>query len=76
MNAVDHPDHYNKHPSGVECITIVEHFGFNIGNAIKYLWRADHKADAIQDLEKALWYVKREIERRSRNPVDSAPKES
>ena len=34
---VNHPPHYNGHPSGVECITIVEHMGFNLGNAIKYI---------------------------------------
>lgn len=63
---VDHPPHYTSHPSGVECIQIIEHMGFNLGNAIKYIWRADLKADALQDLEKALWYVKREIEKRSK----------
>jgi hypothetical protein len=60
--AVNHPKHYNSHPSGVECITVVEHMTFNIGNAIKYLWRADHK-NGIEDLKKAAWYVQREIER-------------
>ena len=61
---VDHPPHYNQHPSGVECIDIVEHMGFNIGNAVKYLWRADHKDADIEDMEKAVWYVQREIQRR------------
>jgi hypothetical protein len=59
---VNHPKHYNSHPSGVECITVVEHMTFNIGNAIKYLWRADHK-NGIEDLKKAAWYVQREIMR-------------
>ena len=65
--AVDHPAHYNAHPSGVECITVVEHMTFNVGNAVKYLWRAGEKpgVDAIEDLRKAAWYVTREIERRS-----------
>jgi hypothetical protein len=62
---VNHPKHYNAHPSGVECITVVEHMGFNLGNAIKYIWRADLKADAIEDLKKAAWYLDREIKRRS-----------
>jgi hypothetical protein len=62
--SVDHPAHYNSHPSGVECIDIVEHFNFNIGNAIKYLWRSGLKGDAIEDLKKAAWYCQREIERR------------
>jgi hypothetical protein len=64
---VDHPSHYTAHPSGVECIAITEHFNFCIGNAIKYLWRAGLKegADELEDLQKALWYIKREIERRA-----------
>lgn len=62
--AVSHPAHYTQHPSGVECIQITEHMGFCLGNAIKYIWRADLKGNAIEDLEKAEWYVRREIERR------------
>ena len=61
---INHPPHYTSHPSGVECIAVVEHFGFCIGNAMKYLWRAGLKGDAIEDLRKAAWYVQREIERR------------
>jgi hypothetical protein len=63
---VNHPAHYNQHPSGIECIDIVEHFNFNIGNAIKYLWRAGLKGDAIEDLKKAAWYVQRESYRREK----------
>jgi len=63
-DAVDHPRHYTSHPSGVECITITEHMSFNVGNAMKYLWRADEKGAALEDLRKAEWYVRREIERR------------
>ena len=62
-NQVDHPKHYNANPSGVECITVVEHMTFNVGNAIKYLWRAGLKGAAIVDLEKARWYIDREIQR-------------
>lgn len=58
------PDHYKQHPSGVECITITEHLGFCVGNAIKYLWRAGLKGDALDDLRKARWYIDREIARR------------
>lgn len=58
------PDHYTSHPSGVECITITEHMGFNLGNAIKYIWRCDMKGEEIDDLRKARWYLSREIERR------------
>lgn len=62
---VNHPEHYTAHPSGVECIEITEHMGFNLGNAIKYIWRADLKGQSIQDLQKAVWYIQREINRRS-----------
>lgn len=65
-DVINHPPHYMQHPSGIECITIVEHMGFNVGNAIKYLWRADLKGNAIEDLRKAAWYVWREIERREK----------
>jgi hypothetical protein len=60
---VDHPKHYNTHPSGIECIDVVEHMNFNLGNAIKYIWRAGEKGNAVTDLEKADWYIRREIER-------------
>ena len=67
---VNHPSHYTSDPSGVECIDIVRHRNYNIGNAIKYLWRAGLKMDAdkssvqkeIEDCEKAIWYIKRHIE--------------
>lgn len=61
---VNHPAHYTAHPSGIECIQITEHMSFNLGNALKYIWRADEKGNAIQDLEKAAWYVAREITKR------------
>lgn len=62
---VNHPSHYTSHPSGIEAIEVTRHMNFNTGNAIKYLWRAGIKnEDAhIQDLEKALFYVKDEIRR-------------
>ena len=63
---VKHPAHYTAHPSGIEAIQITEHMSFCLGNAMKYIWRADLKADAIEDLQKAVWYINREIERRSR----------
>lgn len=63
MEKINHPKHYNSLPSKIECIDVVEHFNFNTGNAIKYLWRHGLKGEALEDLEKALWYVKREIER-------------
>lgn len=70
---VNHPPHYNAHPSGVECIDIVEHMTFNAGNAVKYIWRADFKHDdPIEDLKKAAWYVAREIQRLSK-PAEAPP---
>lgn len=57
-DTVNHPPHYNQHPSGIECITIVEHFNFNLGNAIKYIWRAGLKSeDPVEDLKKAAFYI-------------------
>jgi hypothetical protein len=63
-DTINHPSHYNAHPSGVECITVTERFSFNVGNAIKYLWRAGLKSpDPDEDFEKAIWYIDREIAR-------------
>jgi len=64
---VNHPEHYRSHPSGIECIDVVEHFNFNLGNVIKYVWRADMKG-GIEDLRKAAFYIAREIERREKKP--------
>lgn len=64
MDMVNHPPHYTVHPSGVECIQVVEHMAYNLGNAVKYIWRADLKGDAMEDLHKAEWYIRREIARR------------
>lgn len=61
---VNHPHHYNWHPSGVEVIQITEHLNFCLGNAIKYILRCDHKGRPLEDLEKARWYIDREIARR------------
>lgn len=61
---VNHPKHYTDHPSGIECIQITEHMGFNLGNAIKYVWRADLKGSSIEDLRKAIWYIDREVQKR------------
>lgn len=64
MTDAINPEHYRKHPSGVEAIEITEHLNFCLGNAMKYLWRAGLKGDAIEDLRKASWYIEREIQRR------------
>lgn len=60
---VNHPSHYTSR--GIECIQVTEMFNFCRGNAIKYIWRAGVKdpEKEIEDLEKAIWYLKREIER-------------
>ena len=68
---VNHPKHYTSHPSGVECIQIVEHMNFNVGNAVKYLWRSGEKGGLeahLEDLRKAVWYITREIERLTKYP--------
>jgi hypothetical protein len=64
---VNKPKHYTEHPSGIECIEVTEHMGFNLGNAIKYIWRCDLKKDAIEDLKKAKWYIDREISKREKH---------
>jgi hypothetical protein len=64
QDPVNHPKHYTSHKSGIECIQITEHMGFNLGNCLKYIWRADLKNDAIEDLRKAAWYLTREIRKR------------
>lgn len=61
MSNVEHPAHYNRHPSGIECITITRHMQFNLGNAVKYIWRADLKGKSIEDLKKAVFYLQDEI---------------
>ena len=61
---INHPPHYTSHPSGVECIQVTEHMNFCLGNAVKYIWRADLKGSGVEDLKKAAWYIEREIKRR------------
>jgi hypothetical protein len=63
---INHPKHYTQHPSGVECIQITEHMNFNLGNAIKYIWRSGLKGNednGVEDLKKAKFYIEREISR-------------
>lgn len=63
---VNHPSHYTSHPSGIECIQITRHMGFNLGNAFKYIWRADekHEDGGIEDISKAIWYLQDELKKR------------
>lgn len=71
IDMVNHPKHYTSDPSGVECIDITRHRNFNVGNAIKYLWRAGLKEDSnksirtkqVEDLQKAVFYINDEIKR-------------
>lgn len=60
---VNHPKHYTSHPSGIECIQVSRHMNFNLGNVMKYIWRADHK-NGLEDLKKARWYLDDEIKKR------------
>jgi hypothetical protein len=64
---VNHPTHYTSHPSGVEAIQITEFMSFCLGNVIKYVMRADYKTDRLEDLQKARWYLDREISREQSN---------
>lgn len=66
--AVDHPIHYSmisakceKCGEEIECIDVVRHMNFNLGNALKYIWRSDFKGDPVENLEKAIWYLRDEI---------------
>ena len=68
---VNHPKHYTEHPSGIECIEVTRHMGFNLGNAIKYIWRADLKENTMEDLEKARWYINDEIKKRKNVNITS-----
>lgn len=65
MSEVNHPSHYNT--GKIEVIEFIEDqgLGYNLGNAVKYICRARHKENGAKygtDLEKAIWYLKREIE--------------
>ncbi|MDU4250502.1 MULTISPECIES: DUF3310 domain-containing protein [Pseudomonas] len=65
---VNHPPHYNGHPSGVECIEVTERLPFNLGNAFKYVFR--HRAkNGREDLLKAEWYLTRELDRHERGGI-------
>ncbi|MEU7149701.1 DUF3310 domain-containing protein [Streptomyces sp. NPDC045456] len=57
------PSYYTGYSNGAEVIDIVEHLNFNRGNVVKYLCRAGRKEDEFQDLCKALYYLRREIDR-------------
>ena len=58
---VNHPEHYKT--GGIETIDFIEakSLGYNLGNVVKYVTRSDHKGNKLQDLQKAAWYLNREI---------------
>jgi len=60
MSVVNHPAHYNNHPSRIEAIDIIENFNFCLGNAFKYIFRYQLKGGS-EDLNKALWYLERQV---------------
>lgn len=70
MSNVNHPKHYNSHPSGIECIEIIRHYTCDIAMAIKYLWRQGLKQEQgldpiqkqVEDCQKAIWYINDHIE--------------
>lgn len=65
FDPVKYPAHYTSDSSGIEAIQITLHRNFNIGNAIKYLWRngLNDSVSQVQDLRKAIWYIEDEIKR-------------
>lgn len=66
-DAVNHPKHYTDTPFGLEVIEITDKYDFSVGNALKYILRAGKKGDAIEDLEKAIWYLNHKIELMKKN---------
>jgi hypothetical protein len=72
---VEHPAHYNQHPSGVECIDIIKHHNLCVGTAIKYLWRQGLKdgEPSEKDLRKAIEYIQFEIDRLEGFPKHAEP---
>lgn len=68
LEMVDHPTHYGGKDNPYEAIKVIEAWevGFNLGNTLKYISRAGKKDNIIQDLEKALFYLDREIQNRKK----------
>lgn len=62
---VDHPAHYGGKDNVYEAIKVIEAWGlgFNLGNTVKYISRAEKKGSKLEDLQKAAWYLNREIEK-------------
>ena len=83
VDMINSPPHYNSSAAHcscgrrLECIDVTQHMNFNLGNAIKYLWRAEHK-NGTEDLLKAVWYINCEIrrlnvKRKENHPVSDHP---
>lgn len=69
VDMVNHPPHYNRHPKAIECIDVIEENPYpNLANAMRYLWRVSWggKWNSDEDLNKAIWYIQREISRREK----------
>lgn len=70
LDLINHPPHYTQGAAKcacgrtIECIDITRHLSFNLGNAIKYIWRCDWKGNSIEDLKKAVFYLNDEIRKR------------
>lgn len=60
---INHPPHYTY--SDIESIDVIEawNLGFHLGNALKYIARSEYKGSKVADLQKAIWYLQREIDR-------------
>jgi polyferredoxin len=73
---VSHPKHYTSGKAHcecgrkIECIDIARHLDFDLGNALKYIWRSEHKNGA-EDIKKAIWYLNDYLEKLSTNSVGS-----
>lgn len=61
-NEVEHPNHYTWIP-GIECCDVVQHFNYNLGTAIAYIWRCEYKDDKVKDLRKAIQHLQFELDR-------------
>ena len=70
VDMVNHPSHYTSHPKGIECIDVIEECdNFNLAQVMRYVWRVAFggKADDMEDLRKAKFYLERAIDRESLN---------
>ena len=70
---VNSPSHYRWLPNGIEVIDITETLNFCLGNAVKYILRADHKGKPEEDIRKSIWYLERELDRRKRDNDNKEP---